>query len=100
MSAEEPNVSDDSDNEANRWAKPVIVLTPILSERINSQTAWLKKSRVEPRQLAVVATGEPVGDLAIEVNELADTVRTCVQVPRDPLDLERNTMMGAHLKNN
>ena len=34
----EPNVSDihDSDNEANRWAKPVVVLSPILSEGINS----------------------------------------------------------------
>ena len=29
VSAAEPNVSDDSDNEANRWAKPVVVLTPI-----------------------------------------------------------------------
>ena len=36
----------------------------------------------------------------IEVNELADTDRTSVQVPRDPLDLERNTMMGANLKSN
>ena len=45
MSAAEPNVSDihDSDNEANRWAKPVVVLSPILSEGINSLTAWLKK---------------------------------------------------------
>ena len=46
MSAAEPNVSDVSDNEANRWAKPVVVLTPILSEGINSLTVWLKKSRV------------------------------------------------------
>ena len=38
--------------------------------------------------------------VTIEVNEFADTVRTSVQVPRDPLDLERNTMMGANLKNN
>ena len=38
--------------------------------------------------------------VTIEVNELADTVRTGVQVPRDPLDLERNTIMGANLKNN
>ena len=29
VSAAEPNVSDDSDNEANLWAKPVVVLTPI-----------------------------------------------------------------------
>ena len=29
VSAAEANVSDDSDNEANRWAKPVVVLTPI-----------------------------------------------------------------------
>ena len=29
VSAAEPNVSDDFDNEANRWAKPVVVLTPI-----------------------------------------------------------------------
>ena len=43
MSAAELNVSDDSDNEANRWAKSVVVLTPILSEDINSLTAWLKK---------------------------------------------------------
>ena len=33
-----------------------------------------------------------------EVNEFADTVRIGFQVPRDPLDLERNTMMGANLK--
>ena len=48
MSAAEPNVSDASDNEANRWAKPIVVLTPILSEVINSLTVtvWLKKSRV------------------------------------------------------
>ena len=38
--------------------------------------------------------------VTIEVNEFADTVRTGVHVPRDPLDLERNTMMGANLKNN
>ena len=38
--------------------------------------------------------------VAIEVNEFADTVRTDVQVPRDPLELERNTMMGANLKSN
>ena len=38
--------------------------------------------------------------VAIEVNELADTVPTGVEVPRDPLELERNTMMGANLKNN
>ena len=45
VSAAEPNVSDihHSDNEANRWAKPVVVLSPILSEGINSLTAWLKK---------------------------------------------------------
>ena len=38
MSAAEPNVSDDSDNEANLWAKPVVVLTPInsLAEKIES----------------------------------------------------------------
>jgi len=36
--------------------------------------------------------------VTIEVNELVDTVLTGVQVPRDPLDLERNTMMGANLK--
>ena len=56
-------MSDDSDNEANRWAKPVVVLTPILSEGINSLKAWLKNSRVKPRQLAVVATGEPVNSV-------------------------------------
>ena len=38
--------------------------------------------------------------VTIEVNEFAETVRTGVQVPRDPLDLERNTMMGANLKSN
>ena len=38
--------------------------------------------------------------VTIEVNEFADTVRTGVQVPRDPLELERNTMMGENLKNN
>ena len=59
-SAAEPTVSDDSDNEANRWAKAVVALTPILSKGINSLTGWLEKSRVKPRQLAVVATGEPV----------------------------------------
>ena len=63
MRAAEPNVSNDFDNETNRWAKPVVVLTPILSEGINSLTAWLKKSRVKPRQLAVVATGEPVNSV-------------------------------------
>ena len=63
MSAAELNVSDDSHNEANRWAKPVIVLTPILSKGTHNLTAWLKKSRVKPRQLAVVATGEPVNSV-------------------------------------
>ena len=29
VSAAEPNVSDDSDNEASLWAKPVVVLSPI-----------------------------------------------------------------------
>ena len=38
--------------------------------------------------------------VTIEDNELADTVHTGIQVPRDPLDLKRNTMMGANLKNN
>ena len=38
--------------------------------------------------------------VTIEVNDLADTVRTDVQVPRDPLDLERNTMVEENLKNN
>ena len=38
--------------------------------------------------------------VAIEVNEFADTVRTGIQVPRDPLELERNTMIGSNLKNN
>ena len=56
-------LSGDPDNEANRWAKPVVVLTPILSKGINSLTAWLKKLRVKPRQLAVVATGEPVNSV-------------------------------------
>ena len=32
--------------------------------------------------------------VTIEVNEFADTARTGVQVPSDPLDLDRNTMMG------
>ena len=63
MSAAELSVSGDSNNEANRWAKPVVVLTPILSKGINSLTAWLKKSRVKPRQHAVVATGEPVNSV-------------------------------------
>ena len=48
MSAAEPTVSDDSDNEANRWAKVVVALTPILSKGINSLTGWLEKSRVKP----------------------------------------------------
>ena len=51
-SAAEPTVSDDSDNEANRWAKAVVALTPILSKGINSLTGWLEKSRVKPRHLA------------------------------------------------
>ena len=38
--------------------------------------------------------------VTIKVNEFADTVRTDVQVPRDPRDLERNAMKGANLKNN
>ena len=63
MSAAELNVSDDSHNEANRWARPVVVLTPILSKGTHNLTAWLKKSRVKPRQLAVVATGEPVNSV-------------------------------------
>ena len=63
MSVAEPNVSDDSDNEANRWAKPVVVLNQILSKGTNNLTAWRKKSRVKPRQLAVVATGEPVNSV-------------------------------------
>ena len=54
---------DDSDNEPNRWKKPVVVLTSFLSKGVNSLTAWLKKSRVKPRQLAVVGTGEPVNNV-------------------------------------
>ena len=34
---------DDCDNEANRWTKPVVVVTRILSKGINGLTAWLKK---------------------------------------------------------
>ena len=49
VSATELNVPDDYYNEASRWTKLVVVLTPILSKGINSLTAWLKKSRVKPR---------------------------------------------------
>ena len=54
---------DDSDNEANRWTKPVVVVTPILSKGIDGLTAWLKKPRVKSWQLGFVATGEPVNSV-------------------------------------
>ena len=108
---------DDSDNEANRWTKPVVVVTPILSKGVHGPTAWLKKPRIKSWQLDVVARGEQVNSVwtpevvqslknniveavIVEINKLADTVRTDVQVPGYPLDLERNTMQEANSKNN
>ena len=35
---------------------------------------------------------KPLKNKMVEVNKLADVVRTNVQVPRDPLDVERNTI--------
>ena len=43
VSAAEPNVSDDSDNEANRWAKPVVVLNSNLERRHKQPNSLAEK---------------------------------------------------------